>query len=96
MTCDLQRSKLDAYVDGECSPEELASMDAHLRTCPSCAADALGRLQMKRMTKAAAARYSPSPEFRLRIENSIEAKRKPFWAFAWDARVRRRRGCARC
>jgi anti-sigma factor RsiW len=83
MSCDLERGKLDAYVDGECSQEELASMDAHLRTCPSCAADALGRLQMKRMTKAVTARYAPSPEFRLRIEKRIRAKGKPFWAFAW-------------
>lgn len=84
MTCDLWRDKLDAYVDGDASQEELASMDAHLRTCPSCAADALGRLQMKRMTQAAAtARYSPSPQFRLRIEKSIRPNRKQFWAFAW-------------
>ena len=86
MSCDLQQGKLNAYVDGECSQEELASMDAHLRTCPSCAADALGRLQMKRMTKAAAARYAPSPEFRLRIEKSIQAKGEPFWGFTWMPR----------
>ena len=73
MTCDPWRGKLDAYVDGDASQEELASLEAHLRTCPSCAADALGRLQMKRMTQAAAtARYSPSPEFRLRMEKSIQ------------------------
>ena len=45
-----------------CSQEELANFEAHLRTCPACAADAISRLQMKRMTRAAAARYSPSPE----------------------------------
>ncbi len=73
MTCDPWRDKLDAYVDGDASQEDLASMEAHLRTCPSCAADALSRLQMKRMTQAAAtARYTPSPEFRLRIEKSIQ------------------------
>ena len=72
MTCDLWRDKLDAYVDGDAVHGEIAGMAEHLRTCPSCAADALGRLQMKRMTQAAAARYSPSPEFRLRMEKSIQ------------------------
>jgi anti-sigma factor RsiW len=51
--------------------------------CPSCAAEALGRLKMKRMTQAAGARYSPSPQFRLRIEKSIQKGRKPMWAFGW-------------
>ncbi len=82
MTCDPWRDRLDAYVDAACSQEELASLEAHLRTCSSCAADALSRLQMKRMTQAAAARYAPSPEFRLRIEKSLQPKRRPAWAFA--------------
>ena len=83
MTCDLWRDKLDAYVDSACSQEDLASLEAHFRTCPSCAAEALNRLQMKRMTQAAAARYSPSPEFRLRIEKSIQPKRRRVWSFGW-------------
>jgi len=87
MTCDPWQEKLDAYVDGDGSKEELASLEAHLRTCPSCAADALGRLQMKRMTQAAAARYSPSPQFRLRMEKSFQTSRKPVWAFAWMPRL---------
>src|SRR4029078_4672681 len=29
-----------------------------------------------------AARYSPSPQFRLRVEKSIQS-RKPVWGFAW-------------
>ena len=83
MTCDLWRDKLDAYVDSACSQEDLASLEAHFRTCSSCAAETLNRLQMKRMTQAAAARYSPSPEFRLGIQKSIQPKRKPVWALAW-------------
>ena len=87
MTCDLMRGKLDAYVDGACSQEELANFEAHLRTCPACAADAINRLQMKRMTRAAAARYTPSPEFRARIEKSIQPKRPPAWTFGWMPRL---------
>jgi anti-sigma factor RsiW len=83
MTCDPWRAKLDAYVDSEGSPEELASLEAHLRACPSCAADALGLMKIKRMTQAAAARYAPSPEFRQRIANSVQSNRKPAGKFAW-------------
>ena len=87
MTCDPWQAKLDAYVDGDGSQEDFASLGAHLRTCPSCASDALGRLQMKRMTQAAGARYSPSPQFRQRIEQSIQRSRKPARAFAWMPRL---------
>lgn len=87
MKCDPWQQKLDAYVDGDGSQEELASLEVHLRTCPSCAADALGRLQMKRMTQAAAARYSPSPQLRLRVEKTIQKSHKPLRAFAWMPRL---------
>jgi anti-sigma factor RsiW len=83
MTCDVWQEKLDAYVDGDGPQQDSAGLEAHLRTCPSCAAVALGRLKIKRMTQAAAARYTPSPQFRLRIEKSIQKSRKPLWSFAW-------------
>jgi anti-sigma factor RsiW len=87
MTCEPWRGKLDAYVDSEGSPEELANLEAHLRTCPSCAVDALGLMKLKRMTQAAAARYAPSPEFRQRIAKSVQANRKPVWQFGWLPRL---------
>ena len=91
MTCDPWRDKLDAYVDGDPAHGEVAGMAEHLRTCPSCAADALGRLQMKRMTQAAGARYSPSPEFRLRLQKSVQknlrTNSKPVWGFSWIPRL---------
>ncbi len=80
MNCELCRGNLDAYVDEDLSPEELGAVYEHLRTCQTCAADALARLQMKRETRAAAAaRFIPTPEFRLRVERAIEPKRRPLW-----------------
>jgi anti-sigma factor RsiW len=83
MNCDLCREKLDAYVDESLPAEELAAVDGHLRDCPSCATEALARLQLKRATRAAAARFSPSPEFRLRMESAIQKKRRPISKIAW-------------
>jgi anti-sigma factor RsiW len=84
MNCELCREKLDAYVDESLPAEELATVDDHLRDCPSCATEALARLQMKRATRAAAAaRFSPSPEFRLRIEKAIQKKRRPISKIVW-------------
>src|SRR5512133_457214 len=83
MTCEMWQNKLDRYVDSELSQDELAQLEPHLRECPSCAADALGRLQLKRMTQAVGARYSPTPQFRLRIEQSVTSKRKASWMSGW-------------
>jgi anti-sigma factor RsiW len=81
MTCELWRSRLDAYVDESCLPDERDAFEDHLQTCQLCSVEALGRLQMKRAVRSAAARYTPSQEFRLRLEGSIKSQQRPRWAF---------------
>jgi anti-sigma factor RsiW len=67
-------AKLETYLDGELSANEMRDLDAHLRTCPPCAADVLSRLQFKRAVHSAGKRYSPSPEFRERMRKSIATR----------------------
>ena len=67
-------AKLETYLDGELSASEMRELDAHVRSCPSCAADVLNRVQLKRAVHSAGKRYSPSPDFRERIRKSIKAK----------------------
>src|SRR5450755_637406 len=67
-------AKLDTYLDGELSADEMRGLDAHLRSCPSCAADVLAKLQVKRAIHSAGKRYRPSPEFRERMRRSIAKK----------------------
>jgi anti-sigma factor RsiW len=82
MTCDWV-PKLDLYLDGELSGGELTEVEAHLRGCPTCAAEALSRLQLKRMTQAAGRRFSPRQEFREKIEQRIDRAKRPVWAWRW-------------
>jgi anti-sigma factor RsiW len=67
-------AQLETYLDGELSAGEMRDLDAHVRSCPSCAADVLNRLHLKRAVRFAGRRYGPSPDFRERIRKSIKAK----------------------
>jgi anti-sigma factor RsiW len=71
MLCDSWKAKLDTYLDGELPEEEMRAFDAHVRGCPACAADALSRVQMKRALQVAGKRFTPSAEFRKRVQQSI-------------------------
>jgi anti-sigma factor RsiW len=82
MTCPWS-AKLDRYLDSELPDAEQTEMEAHLRGCPTCAADALSRLQLKRVTQAVGRRFSPSPEFRLKIEQSVSAPKRRPWMVRW-------------
>jgi anti-sigma factor RsiW len=82
-SCEAWRQKLDNYVDGEMPAQEEAEMDQHLRTCQDCASEAFRRMQLKRATRAAAMRFTPSPDFRRQIQKSISRKRSPL-AFLWS------------
>ena len=76
MAADEWQVKLDTYADGELSAAEMRALDNHLRGCPSCAADLLNRVQMKRAVQAAGRRYTPSAEFRRKIENKVAARKR--------------------
>lgn len=79
MTCEEARGKLMLFVDSELPPGELAEINSHLRGCAACAAQALELLQAKLATRAAANCYAPSPEFRLRMQQSLNTRSKPSW-----------------
>lgn len=86
MICEQWREKLDAYVDdasGHYDPEQFADLEQHLQSCPGCAAEVMNRIQLKRAIRAAAARHTPSAAFRERVAKSIQAERKPTWAWRW-------------
>ncbi|HEY1985352.1 MAG TPA: zf-HC2 domain-containing protein [Terracidiphilus sp.] len=82
MNCEIWRGQLDAYLDDALPAQESSRMVEHLRACPDCAADAFERTRLRRATRAAAMRFTPSTEFRRQIEKSISPRRAPL-AFLW-------------
>jgi anti-sigma factor RsiW len=83
MVCESWKAKLDTCLDGEIQEGEMRSFDAHVRSCPSCSADALMRVQMKRAIQAAGTRYTPSAEFRRRLQQKIAAKPRRSFGLGW-------------
>ncbi len=83
MACETWQSQLDAYLDGELPAEPMRSLDAHLRTCPACTVDVLSRVQLKRAIKTAGERFTPSSEFREKVQKKIAAKPPRLWSFGW-------------
>jgi anti-sigma factor RsiW len=83
MVCESWKAKLDTYLDGEVPEKEMRTFDAHVRNCPSCSADALTRVQMKRAIQVAGKRFTPSAEFRKRVQQSIAPKRQRGFRLGW-------------
>jgi anti-sigma factor RsiW len=83
MACDSWVDKLDAYLDGELPAVETSALDVHLRGCPTCAAQALARVQMKRALKTSGQRFVPSPEFKARMRAQLAPKPASRWNLVW-------------
>ena len=83
MVCESWKAELDTYLDGEVPGEDMCTFDAHVRSCPSCSADALTRVQMKRAIQAAGRRYTPRAEFRKRIQQKIVVKPRRSFGLGW-------------
>jgi anti-sigma factor RsiW len=83
MVCDAWTEKLDAYLDGELTAAEARTLSEHLKGCASCAAEALTRVQQKRLVQAAGKRFTPDPVFRARIQKSIATRKFAGWNRFW-------------
>ena len=83
MVCEYWKEQLDTYLDAEVPAEKMRTFAAHVRSCSSCAGDALARVQMKRALQSAGKRYAPSAEFRRRIQRKIAPGAKRSFALGW-------------
>ena len=83
MVCESWKAKLDTYHDGELSAEEMRTFDAHVHSCHSCSTDALTRVQMKRTIQVAGRRFTPSAEFRRRVQQGMTQKPRRSFGPGW-------------
>jgi len=83
MVCESWKAKLDIYLDGEVPEAELRTFDSHVRNCPSCSADALSRVQLKRAIQVAGRRFTPSAEFRKRMQRQMVPKPRRSFRLGW-------------
>jgi anti-sigma factor RsiW len=83
MVCESWKIKLDTYLDGEVPDVEMRTLDAHLRNCHFCSADALTRVQMKRTIQVSGKRFTPSAEFRRRVQVGIALKPQRSLGLGW-------------
>jgi anti-sigma factor RsiW len=83
MVCESWKAKLDTYLDSEVPEEEMRTVDAHVHSCRSCSEDALTRVQMKRAIQVAGKRYTPSAEFRKRVQQKIAPKPQRSFRLGW-------------
>jgi anti-sigma factor RsiW len=83
MVCESWKAQLDTYLDGEVSEQEMRTFDAHVRNCPSCSADALSRVQLKRAIQVAGKRFAPSAEFRKRMQQNMAPQPRRSFSLGW-------------
>jgi anti-sigma factor RsiW len=83
MVCESLKERLDTYLDGEVPQEEMRTFDAHVRNCPSCSADALSRVQLKRTIQVAGKRFTPGTEFRKRMQQNMAPKPRRSFRLEW-------------
>jgi anti-sigma factor RsiW len=83
MVCESWKETLDTYLDGELSEADMRTFDTHVRSCHSCSADTLTRVQMKRAIHVAGRRFTPSAEFRRRVQRSIVPKPQRSLGLGW-------------
>ena len=67
MSCQDWQTRVEAYVDAELSPHDMADFRAHAASCTDCASAALALIEAKGALRRAGRRYVASPELRARI-----------------------------
>jgi anti-sigma factor RsiW len=68
MACESRRESLERYLDGTLPASDVPALEAHLKTCAACAAEALARRELQLAIREAGTSFRPRAAFRARIE----------------------------
>src|SRR5580704_12832661 len=74
MVCESWKAKLDTYIDNELSQSEMHRFDRHVRSGQSWSSCTVVRVQMTRTIHLAGRRFTPSTQFRKRVQLSLAPK----------------------
>jgi anti-sigma factor RsiW len=85
--CGQDRNVLATYLDSELPADQERSLQEHLRSCPECAAEIALQVSLRRAMKPAATRFSPSAEFRRKVQGQIASRRSAGLRWLWPAAV---------
>jgi anti-sigma factor RsiW len=77
MTCDEAEILLHALIDGELDAGHAREVEAHIATCPGCAARLAAYRQMSRQIADADLRFTAPAGLRLRIEAALPRAQAP-------------------
>ena len=78
MRCGQNPETLAAFLDGEMPSGQGNAIEQHLRICTECAAEVAIMMSMRRAMRTAKTRFTPTAEFRQRIQSQITPKRRTF------------------
>jgi anti-sigma factor RsiW len=77
MNCTDWQNRLDAYVDAELPPSDMAAFRAHAANCAACAASALAITESKLAVRRAGNRYTASSKLRSRVLALAKSEAQP-------------------
>ncbi|MGY4290923.1 mycothiol system anti-sigma-R factor [Bradyrhizobium sp. LM2.7] len=78
MTCDEAKILLHALLDNELDAGHAREVEAHIASCPACAAELAAQREMQRVLADTSLRYTAPANLRARIEASIpQPQRQP-------------------
>jgi anti-sigma factor (TIGR02949 family) len=77
MNCSEWQNRIDAYVDVELQPSDMAAFRTHAERCAACAASALAVTESKVAIRRAASQYAAPPELRARIFALAKGEAQP-------------------
>ncbi len=81
---DAWTAKIDAYADGELSPQDEQAFADHMRQCTACAAETAARTRLKRQVQLSARKYVPDEAFVRRMQSKLAGGKSYRWRF-WTA-----------
>jgi anti-sigma factor RsiW len=73
MACELNPATLAAYLDGELTSAEAATLEQHVRGCAWCAGEVAELMHVRRSLRVARGRYTPDPAWKKRVLQEIGA-----------------------